>query len=251
MTREVHNELSGTAHAAAQARTVHGGVHFHQERGPSRIAWSVHSLLVAALLVALTMGNLPPGTPDAGHQDRDHRGADTARLEPAPSERPPSARVVRASDHYRVELPEPVEVFPLPDYRCGGTFYSRVILGFADVPATETTLVGTARAFLDKWLHLSWGEEAVTDYAPPTETARTTADGEHRYYGIHLRADVTAPAAGPCASSTGVVHALVLDAGDTHRVLILVAGLDGDPHHADVPTTEALETLLADIRPAR
>ncbi len=136
--------------------------------------------------------------------------------------------------------------------RPAGDATPRLPIGLAQLEvAPWAPPADVARELVDTWARLFWGPDGAAHSHRMTETRRLAADGGRRYLGAHVRAEVSAPSAGPCLGSTGVVHAVVLGTGGDYNVLVVVARLDGDPRHAQVPTTREVDELVAAARPTR
>lgn len=245
MERGTGNELSGHAHAAAQARTINGGVHFHRARGRPHLV--THGVAVVSVLISLWIWfggrGVPAPAPPAPTEAARPAGDATPWL-------PIPRHLDRATYRYRLAAPEPVEVLALQAYRCGDRLHSRIGLAQLEV-APWAPPADVARELVDTWARLFWGPDGAAHSHRVTDTRRLAADGGRRYLGAHVRAEVSAPSAGPCLGSTGVVHAVVLDTGGDYNVLVVVARLDGDPRHAQVPTARDVDELVAAARPTR
>ncbi|MFE0026023.1 hypothetical protein [Amycolatopsis sp. NPDC059021] len=239
------NQFSGKAQAAAQARTVFGGIHLHtpSRRGP-RPWWLVLSVVagVASLNVVVDV-------------------VVSAHFAKEPENHPIVAEPVSVVAHYTVpdrlnratgqlrrEIPESVGVHTFLGYQCGGEIRWRAALSETEVPRGRMSAAATATRFGDKIMKNLLRRDEHVNYGPPKRVSRLSYDGAATYPGVEI--DGVFPVADDgCGGGRGVLGVLVLDHGDRYLVCVVSATLGGDPVCVSAPAEEDVRVLLDSVRP--
>ena len=261
-----HNELSGSAHAAAQVHTVYGGVHMHDPTPSGRRAqlphqqtrwmWAAFGMAVIAVALSTTSTILvvrqsAPGT--AKPTTADTRSTATSEALPdIPPRYPMDKRVPKnlnaARKRSQIKIPEKVDTESFGIHECASRIQQRAISGFLPLPRTTADLPALARYYADTFFETVWTVESRVLYDYPRSISRSN-DGRVTYPGVQLDGEFDSSAPDGCGDGRGVVKALALDHGDCYLVFIVIVGLEGDTRYGERSSEQDAQILLDSMGP--
>jgi hypothetical protein len=252
--RRTHNELSGSAHTAAMARTVYGGIHVHHSRRskPPRTR-SSDRLVVGSVMIVVTVASVVVQAtvrPRDNDQPASRQGSGSAGVvltSPPTTGFDPDRQDLGAPLAFDLDIPLRLNAAFLRSHRCRGTIRPHAAVELLEIKK-NFDMRSTARDYVEKFVEFYWGRDAMIHLSWGLDVERSAVGGGRIYRGVALSVDVSSMTRDPCVGSEGYLKALILDGGEVYLLLVVVADLSGDSK-AELPTKQDLDHLVDTARP--